>query len=330
MKTVINLPHEVHESTCYINGLYDLLTWKGAQYDYFLLTMVGGMANFAYLKFKMASPPCMVYWGNNPKYFLRELGEIIGLTELLSEGKSFKNEFPKIKQFLDKDQPVMVGALDMYFLHYYPDLYQKEHVPIHYLLVVGYDDENEKVFVHDCSIKGVQEVSYNEFEQSLNVHVPGMSKKNTYRVFTLPERLINELELAERGFTHKAESMLKPPVNMFGIPAMHKLSKDIPTWDNEGCFNHMVAYAGLTPPLISDDLGNNDGLRFQLSRVLANLGQKYSKKQWSDAAGLFSSSGKLIIKLCTEALTFNGTACAKILDEIAATEEKAYSMLLSG
>ena len=122
MKKLISLPHAMHESTCYVNGLFDVLAWKGAQYDYFLLPVIGGMASFAYLKFKMAQPPCMVYWGNNPKYLLRDLSDIIGFTEFLSEGKSFKNEFPKIKQYIDKDEPVMAGALDMYYLHYYPAL----------------------------------------------------------------------------------------------------------------------------------------------------------------------------------------------------------------
>jgi len=64
---MINLPHEVHEPTCYVNGLFDVLIWKGAKYDYFLLPVAGGMASFAYLKFKMATHPCMVYWGNSPK-----------------------------------------------------------------------------------------------------------------------------------------------------------------------------------------------------------------------------------------------------------------------
>jgi len=114
MAKVIEMPHEVHESTCYVNGLFDVLAWKGAKYDYFLLPVIGGMASFTYLKFKLARPPCMVYWGNNPKYLLKELGEIFGFTETMSEGKSFNNEFPKIRKYLDNGEPVMVGALDMY------------------------------------------------------------------------------------------------------------------------------------------------------------------------------------------------------------------------
>ncbi len=33
------LPHKVCESTCYVNGLEDLLAWKGANYTDFLLAM---------------------------------------------------------------------------------------------------------------------------------------------------------------------------------------------------------------------------------------------------------------------------------------------------
>ena len=259
MSKLIKIPHEVHESTCYVNGLFDVLMWKGAKYDYFLLPIIGGMASFAYLKFKMAKPPCMVYWGNNPNYLVKELAEIIGFTQIISEGKSFKNEFPKIKGYLDSDEPVLVGALDMYYLHYYSELYKKEHVPIHYVLVVGYAEEKRVVYVHDCTFNEIQELSYEEFEKSLDVNVPGMSKKNTYRIFRLPQKMPPELEVAEKGLAYKASRMLKPPVSMFGIPAMRKLAKEIITWEDKDCYNHMVAYAGLTPPLIAEDLSRNDG-----------------------------------------------------------------------
>jgi hypothetical protein len=328
MAKLIRFPHEVHESTCYVNGLFDVLTWQGARYDYFLLPIIGGMASFAYLKFKMADPPCMVYWGNNPKYLLRDLGEIIGFTQTVSEGKSFRNEFPRMKGYLDNEEPVMVGALDMYYLHYYSELYKKEHVPIHYLLMVGYDDERQVAYVHDCSVSGVQGIPYTEFERALDVSVPGMSKRNTFRVFRLPRKMPTELEVADKGFAYKARRMLKPPVSMFGVPAMRKLAKEIVSWANRDCFRHMVAYAGLTPPLIAEDLSHNDGLRFEQARVFGDLGQRYQRKEWSDAAALFRESGELIVKLCERALQYDGHGCSLLLNEIADVEEEAYTALL--
>lgn len=227
MKKLHTLPHRVCESTCYVNGLEDLLTWKGADYTDYLLSVVGGMAGFTYLRFKRADPPCMVYWGANPQYLMKDLAQIIGFEETLIEGRSFKFTFPRLKDFIDQGRPVVAGALDMYYLQYYPKLYRKQHVPIHYVLVVGYDDEDRVVFVHDCSHRNVQKIPYDEFWKSLNVKVPGMSKRNTIRAFALPQRIPSEVEVAEKGFSYKAERFLNPPVRLFGIPAMRKLADEI-------------------------------------------------------------------------------------------------------
>jgi hypothetical protein len=326
MKKLHALPHRVCESTCYVNGLEDLVTWRGADYADFLLSVVGGMAGFTYLRFKRADPPCMVYWGANPKYLMKDLARIIGFKETVIEGKTFKNTFPKLKESIDSGQPVVAGALDMYWLHYYSDLYKKLHVPIHYVLVVGYDDEERVVFVHDCSHKDVQKIPYDEFEKALDINVPGMSKRNTIRTFTLPERMPSEFEVARTGFAHKAEWFLNPPVKLFGVPAMRKLVDEILEWDNKKCFEHMVTYA-TTPPLLPKTFENSHGMRFWQADVLKVLGNKYSESAWTEASTLFRRSGEKIKKLCEEALKPNKKEVSNILLEIADIEEQAYKLL---
>jgi hypothetical protein len=326
MKTFHMLPHRVCESTCYVNGLEDLLTWKGADYTDFLLSVVGGMAGFAYLRFKRADPPCMVYWGANPKYLMKDLARVVGFTETVIEGKTFKNTFPKLKEFVDAGHPVVAGALDMYYLHYYPELYKKLHVPIHYVLVVGYDDEEQVVFVHDCSHKNVQRISYDKFEKSSNINVPGMSKKNTIRAFTFPQRIPSELEVAKKGFYYKAERFLHPPVRLFGIPAMRKLAEEIVDWNNKKCFEHMVTYA-TTSPLLPETFENSHGMRFWQADVLKTLGDKYKVNNWVEASKLFRDSGKEIIEMSKAALKQDKQTVSKILMEIASIEERAYVLL---
>jgi hypothetical protein len=326
MKTVHTLPHRVCESTCYVNGLEDLLEWKGADYTNFLLSVVGGMAGFTYLRFKRADPPCMVYWGSNPKYLMKDLSNIIGFEETVIEGKTFRYMFPKLKAFVDNGQPVVAGALDMYYLHYYPELYRKLHVPIHYVLVVGYDDEEQLLFVHDCSHGGVQRISYDEFEKSLNVNVPGMSKKNTIRAFTFPHEVPTEFEVAKRGFSYKAERFLHPPVKLFGVPAMRKLAEEIVDWDNRRCFEHMVTYA-TTPPLLPESFENSHGMRFWQADVLSILGEKYNVSEWAEASKRFIESGKSIRELCRAALKQDKHTASDILVEIADIEERAYNLL---
>jgi len=316
----------VCESTCYVNGLEDILTWKGAEYSDFLLSVIGGMAGFTYLRFKRADPPCMVYWGANPKYLMKDLANIIGFKETVIEGKTFKNAFPRLKEAIDDGQPVMAGALDMYYLHYYPDLYRKQHVPIHYVLVVGYDDDKQVVFVQDCSRKAVQEIPYNEFEESLDVNVPGMSKKNTMRTFTLPQKLPSEFDVAKKGFAYKAERFLNPPVKLFGLPAMRKLADEIFEWNNIKCFEHMATYA-TAPPLPPKTFENSHGMRFWQADVLNALGNKYNVRSWTEASKLFRRSGEEIMKLCKAALEQDKQRISEALTVIAEIEERAYKLL---
>jgi len=326
MKNFHKVPHRVCESTCYVNGLEDLLAWKGANYIDFLLSVAGGMAGFTYLRFKKADPPCMVYWGASPKYLMKDLANIIGFKETVIEGRTFKNTFLKLKDFIDNGQPVVAGALDMYYLRYYPELYRKQHVPIHYVLVVGYDDEEEAVSVHDCSYKDVQRIPYIEFEKSLDINVPGMSKRNTLRAFTFPQKVPSEFEVAKKGFSYKAERFLNPPVKLFGIPAMRKLADEILEWDDKKCFKHMVTYA-TTPPMLPETFENSHGMRFWQADVLKMLGHKYNVSNWTEASVLFRSSGEKIMKLCEAALKQNKPEASNILIEIADIEEKAYRLL---
>jgi len=326
MKKILSLPHRLCESTCYVNGLEDILTWKGADFIDYLLSLVGGMAGFAYLRFKKADPPCMVYWGANPKYLMNDLAEIIGFKETVIEGKIFKNTFPKLKEFIDDGKPVVAGALDMYYLHYYPALYKKTHMPIHYVLVVGYDNEEQTLSVHDCGHKNVQKVSYDEFEKALNVKVPGMSNKNTIRTFSLPEKIPSEFEVAKNGFSLKAEKFLNPPIRLFGVPAMRKLSEEIFEWDNKKCFEHMVTYATI-PPMLPEKFENSHGMRFWQASVLETLGEKYRINNWSESSKLFRESGEKIIDLCKAALKQDTQKISALLRQIADLEEKAYELL---
>ncbi len=321
-----SLPHRVCESTCFVNGLEDVLAWKGGNYAKYLLPMVGGMASFAYLKFKVAYPPKMVYWGNSPKYLLRDLSKVIGFKEVVTEGKSYGGTFARMKECIDGGTPVMAGAMDMYYLQYCTELYHKQHVPIHYVLVVGYDDEEGTVFVHDCALQGIQKIPYGEFEKSLDVKVPGMSKRNTMRAFELPARIPAELEVAKMGFALKAEKMLNPPVKMFGIPAMHRLAEEVAEWDDRRCFEHMATYA-TAPPMPPKSFGNSHGMRLWQAEVLGELGRKYGVAEWCDASRLFEDSGRRIMKISEAAMGMDGQKVASLLGEVADIEERAYWML---
>jgi len=323
---LISLPHKVCDSECYVNGIEDILAWKGRGYADHLLSVVGGMASFSYMKFKRARPPNMVFWGTSTRYFVTNLEEIIGFKQVLMEGRSSPTTSSKLKGFIDEGKPVVAGALDMYYLHYYPNLYRSRHVPIHYVLVVGYDDERRTFYVHDCGIAEVQEVPYQEMQMALNVKVPGMSKKNTLRIFEMPGTIPSELEVAVKGFRFKANQMLYPPVDIFGIPAMRKLSREVLTWKDRESFEHMATYA-TTPPMVPKGFEKSHGMRLWQAAVLGELAKKYKIVVWAEASKLFEQSGKFIIQLCGAAMNRKNDDIAELLLRIAETEEQAYHLL---
>ncbi len=326
MRKILSIPHRVCESTCYVNGLEDILEWQGQKYMNYLLSVLGGMGEFAYLKFKIANPPCMVYWGASPKYLMKDLQTIIGFKQVLSENKVFKNTLSKLKELIVKGQPVVAGALDMYYLHYYPEIYQRQHIPIHYVLAVGYDDKEQIAYVHDCSHEDVQKIHYAEFEKALNVNVPGMSKKNTIKAIVPPSMLPSELEIAKRGLNLRAQKMLHPPVKLFGIPAMRKLAKEIFEWKRRECFEHLATYA-TRPPLPPKTFEKSDGMRFWKAKVLKELGQKYKIDEWLKVSAMFQESGGLIIEICKAAMEQDKEKISSILLKVADIEEEAYNIL---
>lgn len=153
-----------------------------------------------------------------------------------------------------------------------------------------------------------------------------MSKKNTFRVFRPPKKIPSELEVARNGFVFKAQQMLRPPVKLFGIPAMRKLAKEIASWNNEECFKHLVTYA-TTPPELPSGFEHSDGMRFAQADVLDSLGRKCKINEWVDTSKLFRKSGKLVIELCQTAMRQDIGKCSELVTQIADIEEEAYCLL---
>jgi len=162
----------------------------------------------------------------------------------------------------------------------------------------------------------------------MNVKVRGMSKKNTIRVFFLPEDLPNELELAKKGFKYRVEKMLNPSVDIFGIPAMKKLSKEIFDWQNESSFDHLIVYATI-PPHLPKSFNNSNGMRKWKSFVFNKLGEKYKIPEWIEVSKIFETSGKLFTEICKAARKRDRKQISDLLIEAAYIEEKAYMLLQS-
>jgi len=107
------------------------------------------------------------------------LAPIVGFEYQHHEYRTFEQTLKKAKAEVDCGHPPVLGALDMYYLPYFSKLYHGEHIPFHYVLMVGYDDEARCIYLHDCGRKAVQTLSYDELRSAWDCSYPGLSKPNT-------------------------------------------------------------------------------------------------------------------------------------------------------
>ena len=92
----------------------------------------------------------MVFWGKQiAKYQYEALADIVGFQWQMTADRSFPFTLKRAKASIDEGVPATLGALDMYDLPYYTKFYHKIHVPIHHVLMVGYDDTRKAVLVQD-------------------------------------------------------------------------------------------------------------------------------------------------------------------------------------
>jgi hypothetical protein len=344
----IELPHKVCGMTCMVNGLEDMYEWKTGQRlpDWLLFYVSGLGAGFTYVKNKRALSPCMVFWGVTIRQQYAALAEEVGFTWKIHEGRSFAYALEQAKAHVDRDTPVILGALDMFHLPYYERFYHHFHVPIHYVLLVGYDDKRAMALVYDCDRPDAQGIPYTDLQAAWNVNVPGLSKKNTFFVFEFNSHLADIATIARDGLRRRAEAMLKPPVGILGLKGMRKLARELSRWPVElspaqldAALHHLAEYTGFPPALPSRLMGYTDAPdnhaagRDGLANLLNQLVADYNRPAWTEAAVLFKQSGQTLEKMTDAIVDFvlgEGDTlepASKLVGQVADLEEQAYTII---
>ncbi len=344
---LIELPHKVCGMTCMVNGIEDLYESKtGRRLPDWLLFFASGLGNnFAYLKNSRAPAPRMVMWGVPTKRQYEALAGIVGFTWGATEGRSFSYALKRAQEYIDQNTPVILGALDMYHLPYYDKFYHTFHIPIHYVLMVGYDPEQQAILVHDCDRRQVQTVPYSDLRLAWDVNLPGLSDKNTLFAFEFNEQVADAFTIARRGLRRCADSMLNPPASMFGLRGMSKLARELPRWPQElnsrqleASLLHLVEYTGFPPNVPNRITGydapdNHTAGRDGFAALLKRLAKTYSQPGWKKAAAPFDQSGQAIRQFTDlvvdyiQARSSTLDTAAEMILRIVELEEQGYRLI---
>jgi hypothetical protein len=260
MTHVLDIPHRRAHGMCPVNGIRDLIHWRaGRDWSNEFVYGLGQGGGFAYLRFGKADPPRQVYWGVAGLRQHGYLAELLGADYAAVDNRSFKFSWERAREAVDAGTPPVLGPLDMYHLHFYGDIYHQRHIPIHYVLLVGYDGES--AYVLDTDRDDVQVLSLDELQLAWDVNVPGLGKRNRLAVLDIPADIEPTDALIKRSLADHCQAMLHPPVSMVGIPAMRKVAREIAGWPEEvgagvaeTCLRQVREYLNSPPDLEGDHL----------------------------------------------------------------------------
>lgn len=260
MAKVLTVPHRCKEGLCPVNGIRDLVQWRaGCDWSNEFVWGLGQGGGFVYLRVNVADPPRQVYWGNATPRQHKYLAELFGAGYSESEGRAFKSSWLKARAAVDAGTPAVLGPLDMFHLHWYEGLYHQRHIPIHFLLLVGYD--NGRAYAQDTSQKQVQTIPLEELRLAWDVNAPGLGKRNRLAVLDIPQELPPTETLIRQAIADQCRTMLQPPVSMLGVPALKKVAREIARWPAElgekaaaRCLQQVREYLNSPPDLEGNHL----------------------------------------------------------------------------
>lgn len=318
-KIIDNLTHHLDDYECMWNGIEDLYINKTKESipDQFFFAM-SGFCGFAYIKTNKNDVKRMVSFGDGrTKKMYEFLAPIVNFKYHHVECGTPILALNKAKKEIDSGYPVILGALDMYYLEYYPKLYHNEHIPFHYIMMVGYDDENKVIYIYDCGRKERLTLSYENLLLAFNASYPGLCKPNTICTIRM-DNPNSKKDIAKKALSIKADAFLNPPVSFLGIDGIKKLASEMIKWNDElgkeevdKILRNIVEFSGSVPTIPNRLKGINekDSVTFmcsrdKMSRVLKSLSEDFNCDGFVKASEIFLESGKLFEKLCYKAIDY--------------------------
>lgn len=332
-KKLIQIRHHVDDYECMWNGIEDLYmcgTKETLPPSFFFI--LSGFGSFCYMKTDKAELKRMVALGDGrTKKMYEFLSPIVGFEYRHFEHKTFEKALLRAKSEIDKGYPCVLGALDMYYLPYYTKLYHGEHIPFHYVMMTGYDDTAQCIYLNDCGKAETQMLSYAELRPAWNCSYPGLSKPNTVCTVRMNSTK-NKYEIAAKAIRRKRELFLNPPVGFTGYRGFCKFIADLPNWSKEltreDCgriLGNMVQFFATVPtvPNALRGIDKPDEVEFgggfdKFSKVLEMLGEEYDDKRMTEAAHIFAQGAVFISQIKESIVSYllGKEACAEELPDL--------------
>jgi len=309
---LIVLKHHADDYECMWNGIEDLyIQDTGEKLPPSFFFTLSSFGSFCYMNTPKSDLKRMVALGDGrTKQMYEFFAPIAGFEYKHYEYKTFKQAIKKAKSEIDAGYPPVLGALDMYYLPYFSKLYHGEHIPFHYVLMVGYDDDAQCIYLLDCGRKEVLTLKYNELRHAWDCSYPGLSKPNTVCAVRM-NATKNKYQIAKEALANKSEMFLNPTVSFVGRKGFQKFINELPKLKNElakedydKILANMVTFFGTVPtiPNALQGIKEPDEVKFgggfdKISCVLRDMGREYGNEVWLEASSRFEAGTIIIFEI---------------------------------
>lgn len=212
----------------------------------------------------------------------------------LNSGNDYENIFENIKKIIDDNKPVIVWV-DTFYLPYFKTQY---HFPMHRVVVIGYDDEKQIVYISDNERDDIQKVNYENFKKArISTSLPIPTENKWYEIEIKKD--IKPLNVAIKDalkLTYKI--MLETKSENSGIKGMKKFAEELSIWDK--IFGNNWVEAAKFTYLMFEKFGTGGGnFRFIYSRFLEkiklnSIASEYKEiaQRWQNVSNLIKDAGK--------------------------------------
>ena len=307
-RKILNIEHHLSSGCCMCSGIEDIYATKTNQSipEGFLLAL-GSFGETVFIKMNNSEKPYMFSANDaRPKTVYENLKNELGLEYKIIGGRTVEYAKKSIKREIDAGYPVVLGPLDMFYLPYLK-MYHTEHIPIHYVTMVGYDEEKNCILIYDCDREDMIELAVKDLELAWNIEKNGVGDKNGFIKIRLKDNLPNKYMLAYNCLLKKAERQFREKPYILGISAYEKIAKELPKWKTKfseeeyrKALISITEYMGKVPKVPNRIMGIKESdIPYKanydrLAKIINELGQEYKQVNWIKAAELFDNSGKNI------------------------------------
>lgn len=343
---IINMNHKECDYQCMWDGIENMYMNKTGQIvPKYLFFALSGFGESLYLKDNLEIPHLFFFTPGIPELMYQNIGDIVGFKYNHLKFNDFSEALEYAKKEIDNDNPTILGALDMYHLKYLDKYYHKYHIRVHFVSMVGYDDEKEIIYLYDGGRKELQELSYSDLSRAWDNIEVGFSDKFSLFTIRFSSNLKSIKEIFYEGLLAKCQRNLDENSNQ-GINSIKKLASEISSSegivDKDEFINsikHIIEYASFPPKFPSKYTKINEyytGARYQLAELLNWGAKEYSDQLLEETAELFFDSGEMIRLLVLKLLDYLKfdkifiSEVASMLNLIYGIELSAYKMLLMG